>query len=67
MIKEEFKKFKGKRVKVVYLNWGDVGEWEGILERINKESIVVGGKLIKNKGLDIEAVMEDGKWIETKH
>ena len=53
---EELKKFKGKKVKVSYLVWGDLGEHEGILEKINKNSIVVSGKRIDKKGLDIEEV-----------
>jgi hypothetical protein len=50
---KEFKKLIGKKVRADYLVWGDIAYYEGILEKVNKNSVKIGGKLIKDEGLEI--------------
>lgn len=51
---KELKKIIGKKIKVEYLDWGDLRECEGILERVNKASIIVDGRKIRKGALDIK-------------
>ena len=60
----KLKKFLGKTIKASYLVWGDLGWCEGVLERINKESVLVNGKKVEKGAFQIEEVMEKGKWIK---
>lgn len=56
----KYKPLLNKQVKAIYLDWDDVRTYEGILERINKCSVVVSGRIIKAKGLSIE--FEGKEW-----
>jgi len=54
---KELKQFKGKRVRVEYLDWGNICHDGGVLTRINKYSIKLDNKrLIPLKGFSIEEI-----------
>ncbi len=65
-------KYKGKKVRASYLEWGDIYFIEGTLNRFSKHNVwfqEVGHELetmIKRKKLQIDAVNVRGGWESVK-